>query len=180
MQSAHSFLLRHRFSPRSLAARSRPAAVGSSARAAPLVSERILCLRLAHQLCAENADALVEIVTTRVLTAVQAPTSVVLDLSATPALPDGAGTTLQSLYEALADRHVRLWLVLPGAQTRASFLCDRAGNAIAPECIHTSARSATLAAYASLPGAALISSAMRELLSQPPELLTVSAQAPPP
>lgn len=43
--------------------------------------------------------------------------------------------------------------------------------------IHTSARAAMLAAYAALPGAALVTPALRELLAQPPESLLVPEQS---
>lgn len=45
--------------------------------------------------------------------------------------------------------------------------------------VHTSARAAMLAAYAALPGAALVTPALRELLAQPPESLPVPVQTAP-
>jgi hypothetical protein len=39
--------------------------------------------------------------------------------------------------------------------------------------VHTSARAATLAAYATLPGAAFVPPALRQLLAQPSEFLPV-------
>jgi len=132
--------------------------------------QRIVCLRLAYQLRADNADALVDVVSDRVRAAMPSPCSVVLDLSATPALDEDAGNALQVLHHRLADSLVCLRVVLPEARARAAFL-GGAGTAIGPDCVHASVRAAALAAYASLPGAALVTSAQRDLLTAPPEQL---------
>jgi len=158
----------------------RTAAVTSRSRSVSRALPQVLCLRLAHQLCADNAEALAEVVGGRMPTAISPPCSVVLDLSATLAFDDGAETALQLLHHLLADRLVRLRLVLPEARARTAFLSCAAGQAIGPDAVHTSVRTAMLATYASLPGAALITSAQRELLAVQPELLVVPARSSPP
>jgi hypothetical protein len=107
------------------------------------------------------------------------PCSVVLDLSATPVLHDGAAAALDTLADLLQHSHATLRLVVPGAQARATFSGESATTAMGADTIHTSARSAMLAAYAALPGAALVTPAFRELLAQPPESLLVPEQSAP-
>ncbi|HEV2378146.1 MAG TPA: STAS domain-containing protein [Streptosporangiaceae bacterium] len=149
-------------------------------RAASQLARQIICLRVEHELCEGNADALAEVMDARMRAAIPLPCSVVLDLSATPALDDCVSAALQSLHQLLAGSLVHLWLVLPGVQARAAFLSCCAGEAIGPDSIHTSVRTAMLAAYANLPGAALVTSAHREFLAQPPELLAVPDWSSPP
>jgi hypothetical protein len=103
----------------------------------------------------------------------------VLDLSATPVLHDSAAVALDTLADLLQHSHMTLRLVLPGPQTRAAFSSECAKTAMGTDTIHTSARSAMLAAYAALPGAALVTPALRELLAQPPESLSVPEQSAP-
>jgi hypothetical protein len=139
--------------------------------------QRILCLRPVCQLSADNADALVAAVGARVRVAVPAPCSVVLDLSATPVLHDRAAAALDALADLLQHSQVTLWLVLPGAQARAAFFGDSGKTAMGTDTVHTSARAAMLAAYAALPGAALVTAALSQLLALPPELLPVPEQS---
>jgi hypothetical protein len=87
----------------------------------------------------------------------------------TPAFDEGSGKALQVLHHRLADNLVCLRLVLPEAQARTAFICGSAGKDIGPDCVHASLRTAALTAYASLPGAALVTSVQRDLLTQPPE-----------
>ncbi len=181
MQSVHSLFLQRRFTfrkpvlPAGIATRGWwPASQVSQE---PL---QIMCLRLSSQLSAENADALVAAVGARVQAAVPPPCWVVLDLSATPALDHDAAAALQLLDGLLNDSHSSLRLVLPAAQARAAFISDSAGKAVAPDTVHISTRAAILAAYASLPGAALVTPALCQLLAQPPEFLALPAQSPAP
>jgi hypothetical protein len=170
--------LRHRFTvnkPASL----RPLAVVTGWPASQ-ESQQILCLRPVCRLSADNADALVAAVGSRIRAAVPPPGSVVLDLSATATLGDGAAAVLTRLAGLLADSHVSLELVLPGAQAPAVLANDEPGQVIRPVTVHLNARAAMLAAYASLPGAALVTPALRQLLSQPPEPLPLPAQVPQP
>lgn len=101
----------------------------------------------------------------------------VLDLSATPVLHDGAAAALDTLADQLQHSRATLRLVLPAAQARAAFSGKSAKTAMGIDTIHTSARAAMLAAYAALPGAALVTPALRELLAQPPESLLVPEQS---
>jgi hypothetical protein len=104
----------------------------------------------------------------------------VLDLSATPVLHDGAAAALDTLADLLHQHsHATLRLVLPGPQARAASCGESANTAMRTDTIHTSARAAMLAAYAALPGAALVTPALRELLAQPPESLPVPEQCAP-
>jgi hypothetical protein len=128
-------------------------------------------------LSADNADALVAAVGARVRAAAPPPWSVVLDLSALSALPEGAAVALLQLGALLKDGHVSLRLVLPGPQARAEFATASAEGALDTGTVHTSARAAMLAAYACLPGAVLVTPALRQLLGQPPELLPLPDSA---
>jgi hypothetical protein len=103
----------------------------------------------------------------------------VLDLSATPVLHDGATAVFDTLADLLQHSHTTLRLVLPGPQGRAASSGECAKTATGTDTIYTSARAAVLAAYAALPGAALVTPALRELLAQPPESLLVPAQSAP-
>jgi len=180
VHSAHALFLRRRFGSKSPVPVERTAAVTTGSRSVSQALPQILCLRLEHQLCADNAGALAEAVSARMPAAISRPCSVVLDLSATLALDDDAETALQLLHRLLADRLVRLRLVLPEAQARTAFLSCAAGQVIGRDSVHASVRTAMLATYASLPGAALITSAHRELLAAQPELLVVPARSSPP
>ena len=96
---------------------------------------------------------------------------VVLDLTDTPAVDDGARAALLSLGDLLVKSHTRLRLVLPDAEARAG-LCDGGtASAIGADALHTSVRAAVLAAHAALPGPALVTPALRMLLGNPPEQL---------
>jgi hypothetical protein len=139
---------------------------------------RILCLRPVCPLSADNADALVAVVGARVRAAAPPPWSVVLDLSALSTLPEGVAVALMQLGALLQDREVSLRLVLPGAQARAEFATASADGARDTHTVHPSARAAMLAAYACLPGAVLVTPALRQLFAQPPELLPLPDSAP--
>lgn len=176
MQSAHSFFLGRRSIVSRPVARPRAPALSWPA---DQVSQCILCLRLTCELSADNAGALVEAVTARARVAAPSHNSLVLDLSATPTLDQCAAAALQRLSDLLAqDSQVRLWLVLPGTKPAAVFFSDCAGKAAAPT-VHASFRAAVLAAYASLPGAGLVTPVLRELLARPAEPLSLSAQLSP-
>jgi MFS superfamily sulfate permease-like transporter len=140
---------------------------------------RILHLQPACPVSADNADALQAAIIAQVQAAVPRPWAVVLDLSATPALHDCAAAALQQLGSLLRDGHVSLRVVLPAAQARAALATASAGGAMDAKTVHPSARTAMLAAYASLPGAALVTPALNHLLAQPPEVLPLPARSPP-
>lgn len=176
MQSAHSFFLGRRSIVSRPVARPRAPALSWPS---DQVSQCILCLRLTCELTADNASALVEAVADRVRVAAPSHNSLVLDLSATSTLDQCAVAALQRLSDLLAeDSQVSLWLVLSGAKPPAVFPADSAGRAVAP-IVHASFRAAVLAAYASLPGAGLVTPELRELLARPPEPLSLSAQLSP-
>jgi anti-anti-sigma regulatory factor len=151
-------------------------AVWSRREASPAAGQ-IVCLRLTGQLCADTADALGNAVRTRLRTIPSART-VVLDLSGTPVIDDGARAALLSLYDMLARSHARLWLVLPEGEARAALRNNGAADALGQDALHTSLRAALLAAHAALPGPALVTSAMRTLLGQQPEILPLPGLPP--
>ena len=171
MQAVHSWFLRRRPSWKKPVPP--PAVAVSAGLPASRAPRRILCLRPVCELSAGNADALVAAVGARVRAAVPAPCSVVLDLSATPVLHDGAAAALDALASLLRHSQATLRLVLPGAQARALFSGASAKTAMSTDTVHASARAAMLAAYAALPGAALVTPALSQLLAQPPEPLPV-------
>ena len=131
----------------------------------------IVCLRLTGRLCGGTAQALFDAVGARVRAAVPPPDAVVLDLSETFAADDGARAALESLRARLANGHTRLRLVLPDGEARAALCGNGAASAVGIDALHTSVRAAILAAHAALPGPALVTPALRAMLSQPPELL---------
>lgn len=145
-------------------------AVRSWCEASP-ASGQIVCLRLTGPLCTGTADALLDAVSDRTRAATPAVYAVVLDLSDTSAVDDGAREALQSLWDLLKESHARLRLVVPEPEARAELCGDGAANAIGPGAFDTSVRAAMLAAHAALPGPALLTPAMRTILRQPPELL---------
>ena len=134
---------------------------------------RIVCLRLTCRLSSGTADDVVQAVINRVLAAGPPPCIVVLDLRHTRAIDDDARRALQTLQDVLAQDQSRLRLALPAAEARATLTTDGPLGTISPEDVHGSLRQALLAAYASLPGPALVTSATRRLLTEPPEALSV-------
>ena len=148
----------------------RPRVAARSWREADPATGHIVCQRLTGRLCGGTAQALLDAVGDRVLAAVPPAGAVVLDLSDTLAADDGARAALLSLRALLADGHTRLRLVLPEGEARAA-LCSNGASAIGIDALHTSLRAAILAAHAALPGPALVTPALRAMLSQPPELL---------
>ena len=149
----------------------RPRVAARSWREADPSTGQIVCLRLTGQLCADTAEAFLDAVSARVRAAMPAAYEVVLDLTDTPAVDDGARAALLSLGDLLVKSHARLRLVLPEAEARAA-LCDGGTTgAIGADALHTSVRAAVLAAHAALPGPALVTPALRMLLGNPPEQL---------
>ena len=134
-----------------------------------------MCLRFSGQLCAGTTGALLDAVVARIGAAMPPVAAVVLDLSDTPDIDDGARAALLSLCGLLAQSHTRLRLVLPEAATRAALGSDAASTA-GLDALHTTVRAALLAAYAALPGPALVTPAMRMLLEHPPELLQLTTR----
>jgi anti-anti-sigma regulatory factor len=170
-------ILSSRVFPASRSAAARPRMAARSERVTSLASGQIVCLRLTGQLCAETADALLDAVGTRVRAAMPPAGTVVLDLSDTPSLDEGARAALLSLGDLLAQSQARLRLVMAEAEARTALSGDSAGNTIGPDALHTSVRAAMLAAQAALPGPALVTPALRTLLRQPPELLLLAPAA---
>jgi MFS superfamily sulfate permease-like transporter len=169
MQVAHPLLLR-RGALRRPGAPPRAEAQGRSAVWPP--PRRIVCLRLTCQLSSGAADDVVQAVIDRVHAAGPPPCIVVLDLRHTRAIDDDARRALQVLNDVLAQGQSRLRLAHPAAEARATLTIDGPLGAISPEDVHGSLRQALLAAYASLPGPALVTSATRRLLTEPPEFLS--------
>ena len=152
----------------------RPRMAARSWREADPATGHIVCLRLTGLLCGGTGQALLDAVGDRVLAAVPPPCAVVLDLSDTLAADDGARAALLSLRALLADGHTRLRLVLPEGEARAALCSNGAASVIGIDALHTSVRAAILAAHAALPGPALVTPALRAVLSQPPELVLPS------
>ncbi len=130
-----------------------------------------MCLRLSGQLCAGTTGALLGAVAARIGAAMPPVAAVVLDLSDIPAIDDDARAALLSLHGLLAENQARLRLVLPEAATGAALGGDDAASAAGLDVLHTTVRAALLAAYAALPGPAMVTPVLRALLMDPPELL---------
>ncbi len=131
----------------------------------------IVCLRLTCPLREDTAGALADAVNARL--GVAPAGTVVLDLSETPVIGDRVRAALQSLDRRLGHEGVRLRLVVPEAEAHAALQAGNAGRAIRRDALHTSVRTAILATYAALPGPASVTPALRMLLTQPPELLSL-------
>ena len=140
-----------------------------AARRATDVPGGIVCLRLDGELCADAADVLSDTVIARLTAASTRTETVVLDLSATATVDDQGRTALVSLQRRLADLTIRLRLVAPEPKVYATLEND--GTGFGPDALHTSVRTAVLAAHADLPGPASATPTLRMLLTQPPEPL---------
>jgi hypothetical protein len=141
---------------------------GTSAASWPVV-----CVRPSRDPSADTADALIEAVCMRLRADAPPARTVVVDLSAADAIDDGARAALRELHHLLAETRVRLRLVVPGRNARASLDGDGTTKAIGPDAIHSNIRAAILAEYATLPGPALVTPKLRGILSRPPELLSL-------
>jgi len=171
MLVAHPPLLLRRGALRRLGAPPRGERQGQSTGWPP--SRHIICLRLTCQLSSGTADDVVQAVIDRVHAAGPSACTVVLDLRHTRAIGDDARGALQALQDMLAQGQSRLRLAHPAAEARATLTVDGPLGAIRPADVHGSLREALLAAHASLPGPALVTSAIRRLLTEPPELLSL-------
>jgi len=145
-----------------------PGGVGASRRAA----DNIICLRLGCELSADIAGALSDAVSARLEAAAAPAGTVVLELPAEVTVDDQALAALQSLHRRLADLAVRLRLVAPRPNVYAAL--HTGDTDIGPDALHTSVRTAVLAAHADRPGPASVTPALRILLTQPPELLSLA------
>ena len=132
----------------------------------------IICLRINCELSADIAGALSDAVSARLAAAAAPAGTVVLDLSAAVTVDDQAWAALQSLHCRLADQAIRLRLVAPRPNACAELPAGDIG--IEPDALHTSLRTAVLAAHADRPGPASVTPALRILLTQPPELLSLA------
>jgi anti-anti-sigma regulatory factor len=172
MQTRAFFLPARHLASRSAAMR--PRMTGAIRTEASLASGQIVCLRLTGELSARTADALLDAVGTRLRAAIPPVCAVVLDLEAIPVVDNGARAALLSLRGLLSQSHARLRLVVPGARARAALSSDDTTAAIGLDALHTSVRAALLAEHAAWPGPALVTPALRSLLTQPPELLPLA------
>ena len=166
MPSVHS---RFRWSPRAKRCSADiPGIPGASRQAAG----GIICLRLNCELSADIAGALSDAVSARLAAAAAPAGTVVLELSAAATVDDQALAALQSLHRRLADLTVRLRLVAPRPNVYAAL---HTGDIdMGPDVLHTSVRTAVLAAHADRPGPASVTPALRVLLTEPPELLPLA------
>jgi anti-anti-sigma regulatory factor len=142
-----------------------------AARRATDVPGGIVCLRLNGELCADAADGLSDTVIARLTAASTRTETVVLDLSATATVDEQGRTALVSLQRRLADLTIRLRLVAPEPKVYATLEND--GTGFGPDALHTSVRTAVLAAHADLPGPASATPILRMMLTQPPEPLSL-------
>ena len=145
-----------------------PGAPGASRQAAG----SIICLRLGCELSADIAGALSDAVSARLAAAATPADTIVLELPAGATVDDQALAALRSLHRRLAELAVRLRLVAPRPNVYAAL---HTGDIdIGPDALHTSVRTAVLAAHADRPGPASVTPALRILLTQPPELLSLA------
>ena len=133
---------------------------------------QIISLRLTCQLSSGTAGDVVQAVINRVHAAWPSACTIVLDLRHTRDIDDDARRALQTVQDMLAQDQSRLRLAHPAAEARAALTVDGPLGAISPADVHGSLREALLAAHASLPGPALVTSTIRRLLTEPPELLS--------
>lgn len=121
-----------------------------AARRATDVQGGIICLRLDGALGADAVDGLGDTVIARLTAAGTRTETVVLDLSTAAAVDDQGRTALQSLQRRLAELAIRL--VAPEPNVYATLRND--GTGIGHDALHSSVRTAVLAAHADLPGPA--------------------------
>ncbi len=131
----------------------------------------IIRLSLPCQLSAGIAEAVVGAVCRRVWAASPPAYAVILDLGATRELDEGTRSGLRRLHRVLAEAQVDLRLALPESDARTALASDGTPDALPQDAVYATVRSASLAALAEIPGPALVSSAVRGLLRQPPEML---------
>lgn len=166
MPSVHS---RFRWSPRAKRCSADiPGIPGASRQAAG----GIICLRLNCVLSADIAGALSDAVGARLAAAAAPAGTVVLELSAASTVDDQPWAALQPLHRRLADLTIRLRLVAPQPNVYAALQAGDIG--IGLDALHTSVRTAVLAAHADRPGPASVTPALRVLLTQPPEFLPLA------
>ncbi len=132
----------------------------------------IICLRLGCELSADIAGALSDAVSARLAAAAVPAGTVVLELSAAMTVDDDTLAVLESLHRRLADLTIRLRLVAPRPNVYAAL--QTGGIGIGLDALHTSVRIAVLAAHADRPGPASVTPALRMLLTQPPEVLSLA------
>ena len=154
--------------------RSLPRWYTRAARRTADVPGRIVCLRLSCELGGDAAGgALTDTVIARLASAAAPTGTVVLDLSASAAVDDRGRAALQSLQRRLAELAIRLRLVVPEPDVYATL--KNGGTGIEPDALHITVRAAVLAAHADLPGPAAVTPALRTLLAQPPEPMSLAA-----
>lgn len=154
--------------------RSLPRWYARAARRTADVPGRIVCLRLSCELGGDAASgALTDTVIARLASAAVPTGTVVLDLSASAAVDDRGRAALQSLQRRLAELTIRLRLVVPEPDVYATLKND--GTGIESDALHITVRAAVLAAHADRPGPAAVTPALRTLLAQPPEPMSLPA-----
>lgn len=126
--------------------------------ASPPLAESLVFLELSGPLVAGTAPALADVVTHRVST--PPPTAAaILDLCGITEFDDAGRSALVRLRRTLEARRVELHLT-----ATHDILDDLTGvNALAPA-LHSAARVAILAAYAAVPGPAVVTPDVREIL----------------
>ncbi len=129
-------------------------------------------MRLGCELSTDIAGALSDAVSARLAAAAVPAGTVVLELSAVATVDDETLAALESLHRRLADQTIRLRLVAPQPNVYAAL---HTGDLdMGPDALHHSVRTAVLAAHADRPGPASVTPALRVLLTQPPELLSLT------
>ncbi len=132
----------------------------------------IICLRLNCELSADIAGELSDAVGARLAAAAVPADTVILELSAASAVDDQPWAALQPIHRRLADLTIRLRLVAPRPNVYAAL--QTGGIGIGLDALHTTVRIAVLAAHADRPGPASVTPALRMLLTQPPEVLSLA------
>ena len=129
----------------------------------------VLCLRPSCSLDADHAWELADAVVGRVFECGRPPVTVVLDLDAMSET-DGAGcAALLALHRGLQIGGVRLRLATVRPYALEQLRRGGIVRTIGTDAIHPNVRAAVLAAYASRPGPALVTGAVRAVLAEPPE-----------
>jgi anti-anti-sigma regulatory factor len=144
-----------------------PSQRGTGTGAALRRLDPLVFLELSGPLIAGTAPALADVVNHRVFT--PPPTvAAVIDLCGVTDLDDAGRTALVRLHHDLEDREVELHL------TATSDVLDDLTevNALAPV-LHPAARVAILAAYAAVPGPAVVTPPVREIFEQEFEPVTL-------
>lgn len=141
------------------------------------VVEAFIRLRLVGALEAECAHVVDAAVKHRICAARPQVVAVVLGLDETTAIDERGCVGLSSVRHDLTTMRIQFRLAV---RSSARYRLERSGMLarIGADTIHPSIRAGVLAAYETVPGPAVVTPAIRDALTQPPETVTLAPVEP--